>query len=255
MNAAALERIVLERLQAVEQRISAACHRSGRSRQDVTIVAVTKTISGEFAALLPEWGIQDLGENRPQELAHKADHRRKLQSCEIKRKEIRWHMIGHLQRNKIQQILPLTTLIHSVDSIRLLQALDKEAAGHGVVPVLLQINTSGEASKQGFDAAEVAELAPAIRALTHAEVRGLMTMAPFQEPETCRPFFARLRSVRDDLQEILGPGHSLKALSMGMSNDFEIAVEEGATLVRLGTMLFGGLEKEPGGSLDAAMPL
>jgi PLP dependent protein len=242
MNENALQRIVQERLQAVEERLQAACRRSGRSRQDVTLVAVTKTISAELAAMLPQWGMVELGENRPQELARKVN----LNSCEFSNQDVHWHMIGHLQRNKIELVLPLVHLIHSVDSLRLLNALDREADRLGLSPeVLLQFNTSGETSKQGFDPSHIVEEASAILALKCVKVCGLMTMAAYQEPESCRPCFVRLRCLRDDLQAILGPGHPLKSLSMGMTNDFDVAVEEGATLVRLGTILFDGLQNEP----------
>ena len=153
MNAAALQRIVCERLQTVEERLTAACQRSGRSRQDVTLVAVTKTVSAELAALLPGCGLRELGESRPQELAHKAEHGRKVLPAPV---DVRWHMIGHMQRNKIGLILPWVHLIHSVDSVRLLQALDKESVRQGWQPsVLLEVNTSGEQSKQGFDTVQV----------------------------------------------------------------------------------------------------
>jgi pyridoxal phosphate enzyme (YggS family) len=243
MDESALERILHERLQTVEERLTAACRRSGRSRQDVTLVAVTKTISAQMAALLPDWGLVDLGESRPQELVHKVEHWRTVHPLRV---DVRWHMIGHLQRNKIDKVLPLAHLIHSVDSIRLLQALDKEAVRQDLNPaVLLEVNTSGEDNKHGFDPAQVRDLAPVVLGLERVEVRGLMTMAALQEPEACRPSFARLRGLRDELREILGPRHSLEHLSMGMTNDFDVAVEEGATLVRLGSILFDGLEHEP----------
>jgi pyridoxal phosphate enzyme (YggS family) len=245
MNESALERIVQERLLAVEERLTAACHRSGRTRHDVTLVAVTKSISAELAAMLPGWGLVELGENRPQELAHKIAHWQNVRKTRPSAAIAHWHMIGHLQRNKIELILPFIHLIHSVDSLRLLQALDKEAAQQGLYPsVLLQVNTSGEASKQGFEPAHVADLAPAILALQYVQVRGLMTMAAFQDPEACRPCFVNLRRLREELRKTLGPGYPLESLSMGMTNDFDIAVEEGATLVRLGTILFAGLENE-----------
>jgi PLP dependent protein len=212
-------------LAAVEERIGKACARSGRQRSEITLVAVTKTVAPAVAALLAELGVLDLGENRPQELWRKAD---------LLGKNIRWHLIGHLQRNKIDKTLPLVHQIHAVDSVRLLQAIEQEAGKQQrQVPVLLEINASGEAAKQGFAPAEVPGLTPIIRALTHVQVRGLMTMAALQEPEACRPAFVTLRTLRDQL--------GLELLSMGMSNDFEIAIEEGATLIRLGTVLFEGV--------------
>lgn len=215
-------------LAAVEERIGKACARAGRRRSEVTLVAVTKTVAAEVAALLPELGVFDLGENRPQELWRKAS---------VLPKEIRWHLIGHLQRNKIDKTLPLVQMVHAVDSVRLLQALDQQpgsqATGHGA-SVLLEVNASGEASKQGFAPAEQPGLAPILADLKHVKVRGLMTMAALQDPEACRPTFVRLRELRDQL--------GLEHLSMGMSNDFEIAIAEGATFIRLGTVLFDGVQ-------------
>ena len=225
--------LLRHRLARIEERLAAACARVGRRREDVTLVAVTKTVSPEIAAELPALGVLDLGENRPQELWRKAP---------ALPASVRWHLIGHLQRNKIDRTLPLTHLIHSVDSVRLLEALDAEAAKQGRdVRVLLEVNASGEASKHGFAPAEVTGLAPAIRALTRVRVDGLMTMAALQDPEACRPTFAALRALRDRLKGELPAPHTMAHLSMGMTNDFEVAIEEGATFVRLGSVLFEGL--------------
>jgi len=221
-------------LAAVEDRIANACARAGRTRPEVTVVAVTKTISAELAALLPELGILDLGENRPQELWRKS---------ELLASAIRWHLIGHLQRNKIDTTLPLVEMIHSVDSVRLLQALEQEAVKQRRrIGVLLEVNASGESNKHGFDSREVCGLVPILNDLKQVQVRGLMTMAALQEPQACRPTFAALRQLRDQLGARLAEAHSLAHLSMGMSNDFEIAIEEGATFIRLGTVLFEGLK-------------
>jgi pyridoxal phosphate enzyme (YggS family) len=222
------------RLAAVEERLRAACGRAGRRREDVTLVAVTKTVPPEVAAALHGLGVPDLGESRPQELWHKAA---------ALPASVRWHLIGHLQRNKVERTLPLVSLIHSVDSVRLLQALEAEAGRRGVpAAVLLEVNASHEASKGGFPPADVAGLAPALSTLRHVRVRGLMTMAAYEEdPQKTRPTFAGLRALRDRLQAEVGAAHTLPHLSMGMTNDFEVAVEEGATLVRLGTVLFEGL--------------
>ncbi len=199
----------------------------------MTLVAVTKTVSADIAACLPELGIRDLGESRPQELERKAAF------LDV---GVNWHMIGHLQRNKAEKVLPLACLTHSVDSVRLLQELDRAAAKQGrTCAVLLEVNVSGEQSKQGFIDTDVPRLVPALTELRHVHVRGLMTMAPFAQPEAARPTFARLRQLRDNMQRELEPPHILEHLSMGMSNDFEIAIEEGATFVRLGTVLFQGL--------------
>ena len=224
------------RLAAVEERLRAACARAGRQRADVTLVAVTKTVTSEIAAILQGLGVTDLAENRPQELWLKAGS---LPGT------VRWHFIGHLQRNKVERTLPLVRLIHSVDSVRLLQAIDAEAGRRGIsADVLLEVNASGEASKNGFNPSEVPGLAPSLETLRHVRVRGLMTMAAYDEdPQKTRPTFAGLRSLRDRLQAETGAAHTLSHLSMGMTNDFEVAVEEGATLVRLGTVLFEGLSE------------
>jgi pyridoxal phosphate enzyme (YggS family) len=229
-----LRTVLADRLRSVEDRIAAACRRAGRSRGAVTLVAVTKTVGPEVAAVLPELGVRDVGESRPQELWRKA---------EALPAGVRWHLVGHLQRNKVERTLPLVRMIHSADSLRLLSALEREAARRQLAPaVLLEVNASREASKHGFTPEEVPGLAPHLTALAHVRVAGLMTMAaPEDDPQRCRPTFTTLRSLRDQLQAALGDAHRLEHLSMGMSNDFEVAVEEGATLVRLGTVLFEGL--------------
>ncbi len=177
-----------ERRAAVEQRIAAACARAGRRSPNVTLVAVTKTVSVEVAGVLPELGLLDLGENRPQELWHKAA---------ALPASVRWHLIGHLQRNKVERTLPLAHLLHAVDSVRLLEALEQQAKP---VSVLLEVNASGEASKHGFAPDDVVPLAPMLNILRHVRVGGLMTMAALQEPEACRPTFRALRELRDRLR-------------------------------------------------------
>jgi pyridoxal phosphate enzyme (YggS family) len=231
-------------LALVEQRLAAACRRAGRARADVTLVAVTKTVSVEVAALLPELGVHDLGESRPQELWRKAAA---LPRLAPEARPVRWHAIGHLQRNKLERTLPLVCCIHSVDSLRLLTALDEEAQRQGrEVPVLLEVNASGEPSKHGFSPAAAPGLADAIAGLKRLRVAGLMTMAaPEEDPQRCRPTFILLRSLRDQLRQRLGDGQALPHLSMGMSNDFEVAIEEGATMVRLGSVLFEGVVSGP----------
>jgi pyridoxal phosphate enzyme (YggS family) len=238
---AAARTLLADRVRAVDERIAAACRRAGRPRADVTLVAVTKTVWPAVAALLPELGVHDLGESRPQELWRKAA---------ALPAEVRWHQIGHLQRNKIERTLPLVHLIHAADSVRLLEALDAEAARRGretPVPVLLEVNASREPSKHGFVPEDLPGLCPRITALRHVQVLGLITMAAYEaDPEHCRPTFALVRSLQERLRGELGPGNPLPHLSMGMSNDFEVAVEEGATLVRVGTALFEGLEGTEG---------
>jgi pyridoxal phosphate enzyme (YggS family) len=231
--------VLASRLQRVEERLRAACRRAGRERAEVTLVAVTKTVPPEVAAQLVGLGVAHLGESRPQELWRKA--------AALPR-SVRWHLIGHLQRNKIDRTLPLVEMIHSVDSLRLLAALDEEAGKQGRTPaVLLEVNASGEASKHGFAPHDLPGVAARVSGVRHLQVRGLMTMAaPADDPRACRPTFAALRGLRDRLRGELPPPHTLEHLSMGMSGDFEVAVEEGATLVRLGSVLFEGLgERAP----------
>jgi pyridoxal phosphate enzyme (YggS family) len=226
--------LLADRLAAVDARIAAACRRAGRERSAVTLVAITKTVSADVAALLPELGVADLGESRPQELWKKADAIPKAQ----------WHLVGHLQRNKLDRTVPLVTLLHSVDSLRLFDALDAFGRGRGSpVRVLLEVNCSREAAKGGFAPEEVPALGDRVMSREGVRVEGLMTMAAYHEdPDDCRPTFAELRTLRDRLRE--ATGLPLPHLSMGMSNDFEVAVEEGATLVRVGTAIFEGLAEE-----------
>lgn len=230
----AVHAFLVKRLEALEIRLHAACARAGRSRESVKLVAVTKAVSAEVAGLLPRLGVLDLGESRPQELWRKA--------AQISA-PVRWHLIGHLQRNKIERTVPLTHLIHSVDSVRLLKALDAEAARQQRTPdMLLEVNASGEASKHGFRPQELALALDHLEGCRHVRVRGLMTMAAFSEnPEDARRTFAAVRTLRDNLSARLGPPHELRELSMGMTNDFEVAVEEGATLVRVGSAIFEGI--------------
>jgi pyridoxal phosphate enzyme (YggS family) len=215
-----------------------ACQRSGRPRAEVTLVAVTKTVSADVARMLLGLGVRDLGESRPQELWRKAEA--------LAGHNLRWHLIGHLQRNKVEKTLPLVDVIHSVDSPRLITTLEAEAQKLGRrVPVLLELNASREEQKHGFAPEELPALAGELNKLRHLHVTGLMTMAALEaDPEECRPTFALLRRLRDELRPQLTGVHDLRDLSMGMSNDFEVAVEEGATMVRLGSILFEGLEAE-----------
>ncbi len=226
-----LRSVLTERIAGVRGRIAEACRRAGRDTSDVTLVAVTKTVSPQVAAIAAELGLHDLGESRPQELWKKAEAV----------PGVRWHLIGHLQRNKIDRTVPLVSLIHSVDSERVLEALDAFGRKRGSpVPVLLEVNCSGEASKGGFSPVEALVVSERTASLAGVAVRGLMTMAAYvEDPLATRPTFATLRELRDSLRA--RTGMPLPELSMGMSNDFEVAVEEGATLVRIGTTLFEGL--------------
>jgi pyridoxal phosphate enzyme (YggS family) len=225
---------ILERnLADVERRIAAACARAGRARSEVTLVAITKYVTADVARRLLSLGVTNLGESRPQELWTKASAI----------PEATWHLVGHLQRNKVEESLPVAKLIHSVDSIRLLEAIDAAAAKQQrPIPVLLEFNLSGEEAKHGFATSDIASIAAAAAGLRQVEIQGLMTMAALDtEGEKARPVFAALRKLRDQLQPQLPAGRQLHHLSMGMTSDFEVAIEEGATLVRIGSALFAGL--------------
>ena len=226
------------RLDAVRQRIAAACGRVGRDPAGVTLVAVTKTVGVRVAALLPGLGVNDFGESRPQELAKK----------QAAIPAGRFHLIGHLQRNKLDKTIPLTHLTHSADSLRLLEALDAFGRKTGVpVPLLLEVNCSREEAKGGLTVEDLPAVAERFRTFPGVEVRGLMTMAAYTgDAAQVRATFVELVALRDTLRE--ATGLALPELSMGMSNDFEAGVELGATYVRVGSTLFAGLEDlgEPG---------
>jgi pyridoxal phosphate enzyme (YggS family) len=228
-----MESILSRNLSEVKRRIADACRRVERQPHEVTLVAVTKYVDANIVRVLQLLGVTDFGESRPQELWKKA----------AAVSEAQWHLVGHLQRNKIAKTLPLVRLIHSVDSIRLLEAIEAEAAEQGRnVDVLLEFNLSGEAAKHGF-LSELALIPKAVETLRFIRVVGLMAMAPLVEkPEQARPVFVVGSRMRDFLRETLPEPHVLKHLSMGMTNDFEVAIEEGATIVRIGTALFRGLE-------------
>lgn len=227
MTAAEIRSRLRDRLQSVEERIAAACQRAGRARGDVTLVAVTKAVNAEVARLLPELGVRDLGESRPQELWRKVEL---LQGMGV-----RWHLVGHLQRNKIEPTIRQTYLIHSADSRRLMDAINSYDESLNT-SVLLEVNVSREANKHGFTPEEVPELVKSLPTYPRLRVEGLMTMAALgSSPEQARQSFRELRQLRDQT--------GLKHLSMGMTNDFEAAIEEGATFIRLGTILFEGFEE------------
>lgn len=211
----------------VRRRIAAAVDRGGHG-QTVTIVAVTKTFGPDAPQAAWDAGLADVGENKVQEA---------LDKMPLVTAPLRWHLIGHLQRNKVRFVDPFV-LVHGMDSPRLADALHAHGVARGrPVPVLLQVNVSGEATKGGIGPDDVAALAPTLRARDGLDVRGVMTMAPFDAPEaTLRATFGGARRCRDRLRDAGLPAHEL---SMGMSGDFETAVEEGATMVRLGSILFG----------------
>jgi PLP dependent protein len=223
---------IRENLTAVQARIADAAGRSGRDRSSVRLVAVTKRNDpGPIRALVAA-GARDLGENYPQELWAKVEALADL--------AVRWHLIGHLQGNKVKKTLPMVRMIHAVDSLKLLRTLDDLAADLSDPPsVCLQVNASGEESKHGWDPDELPTDADAIAACRRIPIVGLMTIAGYgTSNDEARPTFARLRELRDHLRS--ATGLALPELSMGMSGDYEAAIEEGATFVRVGSALFEG---------------
>lgn len=220
------------RIRAVRARVAAAAERSGRQPGDVLIVAVSKTVDAAHVRLAYELGLKTFGENRVQEA------RSKIAALRVPL--IRWELIGHLQTNKVARAVELFARIQSVDSLRLAEALEARAAQlQCTLPILLEVNVTGEASKSGFAPAEVPAAARAIAALPHLRPEGLMTVAPIvADPEQARPIFRALRTLRDELRAERPEGGWVH-LSMGMTDDFEVAIEEGATIVRIGRALFG----------------
>jgi len=223
------------RLEAVRARIRRAAERAGRAPETIELVAVSKTFPAERILAMAGAGQRQFGENRIQEAREKVPAVNAAWSGD----RLVWHWIGHLQRNKVKAAVGLFDGFESVDSVRLLGALSSEAeARERVLPVLLQFNCSGEATKGGFDPEAVGTVAAEAAAMTGVRIDGLMTIArPGPDPEIARPAFVRLREIRDRLQERWG--RALPVLSMGMSRDLEVAVDEGATRVRVGTALFG----------------
>lgn len=219
---------------AVRGRVAAAARRAGRDPDAITLVAVTKAVTIEMAQHLLDAGIVDLGENRVQEAE------RKFAALGDR---AHWHMIGHLQRNKVKNVLRFSSTIHSVDSERLLLEISRRAEAQGVTPdIFLEVNVSGEESKYGLDPDEAGPFTARARKIPCIKVRGLMTMAPWDpDPEAARPHFARLARLARKIRESGEAGDEFDLLSMGMSGDFEVAVEEGATHIRVGTALFEGL--------------
>ena len=224
--------MITENYRYVRGRIDEACRRAGRNPQDVTLIAVSKTRPvSMIEELLPE-GVLDFGENKPQELKEK---------YELLPKNLRFHMIGHLQRNKVKYIIERACMIHSVDSLRLAETIQEEAAKHDrIMPVLVEINIAQEESKFGLTAGETANFVREIAKFPNLCVKGLMTIAPFVEnPEDNRVHFRNLYNLFIDIKAGNIDNVDMCILSMGMTNDYEVAVEEGATHVRVGTGIFG----------------
>ena len=236
------------KLDEVRERIAAACDKAKRDPSEVTLIAVTKTAAPEQIREILQLGVGDLGESRVQVLQQRAAQvneffaRQQAHGAENLPAKLRWHMIGHLQRNKIKPVLPLVSIIHSVDSLRLAEELDAHAAkANRKLPVLMQVNASEEPQKSGVAVGAAVPLAEQIGTMDNLQIMGLMTMAPLDGDEkTVRQTFARTRELFEEIKFNKIGGTALRHLSMGMSNDFEHAITEGATLVRIGTLLFGG---------------
>lgn len=226
------DNLVVKNLAEVEKRIRGACERSGRKREEVTLIAVSKTKPVSMIEELLPGGTLDFGENKVQELCSK---------YEQLPKNIRWHLIGHLQRNKVRYVVDKACMIHSVDSLRLAQAISEEGVKRQLtVPVLIEVNVAGEESKFGVRPKETEELIRKIAELPAISVRGLMTIAPFvEDPEENRTHFANLKKLNVDIKRKSIDNVSMNVLSMGMTGDYEVAIEEGATMVRVGTGIFG----------------
>lgn len=228
---------VTERLHAVEETIAAAAAKAGRQRDEITLVAVSKTHPAEAVHQIFDCGHRAFGENRVQEL---------LAKVPLLPDAIRWHLIGHLQKNKIRKALPHCELIHGVDSADLAEDIDRIAGELGLYPrILLEVNVSGEGTKFGFTPEVLRSKFENLLRLSRVQVEGFMTIAPYSDDaEHSRPHFVALRNLRDELART--GGVPLPVLSMGMSGDYQVAIEEGATLVRVGTAIFGDRPRAAG---------
>lgn len=222
-------------LQEVERKIMEACDKAGRAREEITLIAVSKTKPVPMLQEIYDLGVRDFGENKVQELTDKEPQ---LPA------DLRWHMIGHLQRNKVKQVIDKAVLIHSVDSVRLAKAIEAEAAKKDIiVQILLEVNVAEEDSKFGLKLDEVLPAVEEIATMPHVRIKGLMTIAPFVEnPEENRTVFAQLQKLSVDIAEKNIDNVSVDILSMGMTNDYQVAIEEGATMIRVGTGIFGERE-------------
>ena len=221
-----------ENYEEVQKKITEACKRAGRNREEVTLIAVSKTKPVEMLSEIYDLGERNFGENKVQELTEKE---------EVLPKDIHWHMIGHLQRNKVKYIIDKVAMIHSVDSLRLAQTIEQEAAKKDLVmPILLEVNVAEEESKFGLTTNEVLPLLEKISIFSHIKVMGLMTIAPFvKNPEENREVFRTLKKLSVDISAKNINNVNMSVLSMGMTGDYQVAVQEGATMVRVGTGIFG----------------
>ena len=226
-------KMLKENYDAVAKKVEEACKKVGRNKDEVTIIAVSKTKPLSNVVELQQEGVMDFGENKVQELCEK------YESIEH---PVRWHLIGHLQTNKVKYIVDKVSLIHSVDSLKLAKQISKEAMKKSVtVPILIQVNIAKEESKFGLeDTKDVFELVEEVSKLPNVKIKGLMTIAPFvDDPEENRPYFRQMHQLFVDIEQKNFDNVSMDTLSMGMTNDYEVAIEEGATMIRVGTGIFG----------------
>lgn len=223
---------IKDNIEEVKQRISDACQRSGRNPEEITLIAVSKTKPVSMIEEVLETGVLEYGENKVQEIQDKYP---------VLPKEIRWHMIGHLQRNKVKYIIDKVSLIHSVDSVRLAEQIEEEAAKKDMaVKILLEVNVAQEESKYGFLMEEVEAAILRIKDFPHVKIVGLMTIAPFVEnPQDNRKYFKKLSDLSVDIKCKNIDNVTMGVLSMGMTGDYQVAIEEGATMIRVGTGIFG----------------
>jgi hypothetical protein len=214
------------------QNIKEACDSSNRNEDDIILIAVTKTVDVDVMSEARQLDLKNFGENKPQELVRK---------YEFFNEETKWHMIGHLQRNKVKYIIDKVELIHSLDSVKLAEEIQKQSVKHDkVTDVLIEINIGNEISKHGINPEELFDFVDKVKELKNLKIKGLMAVAPYKiDPEDVRPFMKKMKSLFDELKEIKGDNIDIDTLSMGMSNDYKIAIEEGATMVRIGSSIFG----------------
>ena len=227
--------MLVKNLQEVEHNIQEACKKTNRSRDEVTLIAVSKTKPVSMLKEVYDLGVRNFGENKVQELSEKYPQMPN---------DMKWHLIGHLQTNKVRQVIDKACLIHSVDSVRLAETIEKEAAKKDIIiDVLLEVNVAEEESKFGFKVNEVLSAIEIIATFPHVRIQGLMTIAPFVEnPEENRSIFASLQKLSVDISNKNIDNVNVDILSMGMTNDYQVAIEEGATMIRVGTGIFGERE-------------
>ena len=221
-----------ENLSVVEENIKKACEKAGRDRNEVTLIAVSKTKPVEMLEEVYDTGIRNFGENKVQEMCEKMD---------VLPKDIKWHMIGHLQRNKVKYIAGRTELIHSVDTYRLAEEINIQAKNKNIIiPILVEVNIAGEESKFGTSAEDAMLLVEDISKLENVRIKGLMTIAPYvEDAEENRPYFRKIKQLAVDIANKNIDNVSMEILSMGMTGDYMVAIEEGSTMVRVGTGIFG----------------